>query len=153
VNTSTSLLRRIKDATVDPTFKTADVLRLCKILANRLNHQVFKEWVDKEVNGYKREDELPDYRILTNLGCGGAFEGLGSGVRNAQIPLANIPKDFRESASLRYVRRSASVLENDVNQANQNNESIIRSIWPADLVVCLNYIVYYEQQIHQKHQN
>jgi hypothetical protein len=37
VNTSISLLRRIKDATVDPTFKIADVLRLCKILADRLN--------------------------------------------------------------------------------------------------------------------
>lgn len=143
MNTSISLLQQIKDATVDPTFKTADVLRLCRILANRLNHQAFKEWVDKEVNGYKREDELPDYRILKNLGCrGDFFGGFGSGVRNALIPLANIPKDFRESASLRYVRRSASVLENDVNQANQNNESIMRAIWPADLVVRLNYIVY-----------
>lgn len=143
MNTSISLLQQIKDATVDPTFKTADVLRLCKILANRLNHQAFKEWVDKEVNGYKREDELPDYRILKNLSCRGDFFGsFGSGVRNALIPLANIPKDFRESASLRYVRNSASALENDVNQANQNNISIMRSIWPADLVVRLNYIVY-----------
>ncbi len=143
MNTSISLLRRIKDATVDPTFKIADVLRLCQILADRLNHQAFKDWVDKEANGYKSGDELPDYRILTNLGCrGDFFGGFGRGVKNAQIPLANIPEDFRKAASLRNILMSASALENNVNQANQNNTSIMKLIWPADLVVCLNYIVY-----------
>ena len=98
MNTSISLLQRIKDATVDPTFKIADVLRLCKILANCLNHQAFKEWVDKEVNGYKNGDELPNYRILTNLGRrADFFGGFGSGVKNAPIPLANILEYFREA--------------------------------------------------------
>ena len=63
-----SLLREIQEATTNPNYRLADVLRLSKILAARLSHQELRNWVEKELNGYKSSDVIPQYRILKNLG-------------------------------------------------------------------------------------
>lgn len=37
---------------------------MCKLLAARISHQAFGEWVDHELNGYPNVSGLPDYRII-----------------------------------------------------------------------------------------
>ena len=92
-----SLLRQIQDATVDPKYQLADILRMCKILAARLGHNDFKKWIEQELNGYENLEQLPDYRILRNLGCRGNFFGsFGAGIKNAPIPTTYLPEDFKE---------------------------------------------------------
>jgi AbiTii len=139
-----SLLRRIQDATVDPKFQLADILRMCKILAARLEHPLFKEWIKQELNGYDdNKEQLPDYRVLRNLGCRGDFFGpFGSGLKNAPIPPIYLPEEFREAVSTKYVFQSVSALESNVGQANQSNQSILRMLWAADAVVLLGSDIY-----------
>lgn len=138
-----SLLRRIQDATVDSKFQLADVLRMCKILAARLDHPAFKEWIEQELNGYKDRERLPNYRILKSLGCRGDFFGsFGSGLKNAPIPPISLPEEFREAVSTKYILQSVSAVESIVRQANQTNQSILRALWEADAVVLLGSNVY-----------
>lgn len=77
-----SLLRRIQDATFAPNVKLANILRMSKILAARLDRQGFKEWIEQELDGYKDRKQLPGYRILRNMSCHGNFYGsFGSGYK------------------------------------------------------------------------
>jgi AbiTii len=133
-----SLLRQIQEATIDPKFKLADVLRMCTILAAHLDHPDFKEWIKLELNGYKDSNQLPDYRILRNLGCRGDFLGsFGSSIKNAPIPSISLPNEFRELASTKYILQSVSALESVVGQANKANEFTLRNMWPADCIALL----------------
>ncbi len=52
-----SLLRQIQNATIDPKFQLADILRMCKILAARLDHKAFNEWINQEVTSSRRSTE------------------------------------------------------------------------------------------------
>lgn len=138
-----SLLRQIQDATVDPKYQLADILRMCKILAVRLDHKAFKEWIAQELDSYKNPDELPDYRIIKNLGCCGNFLGnFGSAFRNAPIPLISLPEEHREAVSTHYVIQSVSALESIVNQANQANHSKLQINWESDFVFMLRSKIY-----------
>lgn len=138
-----SLLREIQDATTDPNFRLADILRKAKILAARLSHKAFKDWIEKELNGYGADDELPQYRILTNLGSRGDFFGpFGSRVKNAPIPLLSFPQDVAQTLNKMNVLQSVSAIENTVAQANQSGTSILKALWTADAVALLGSDVY-----------
>ncbi len=138
-----SLLQEIQAATSDPHFRLTDVLRKAKILAARLGHQAFKNWTDKELNGYKASDDLPSYRTLAHISSRGDFVGpFGSGMRNAPIPLLSLPQELAESLSKANIFQSVSALENIVTQANQSNQSVLKFFWSADCVVLLSCEIY-----------
>nr|WP_322721444.1 hypothetical protein [Nostoc sp. ChiQUE02]MDZ8234544.1 hypothetical protein [Nostoc sp. ChiQUE02] len=138
-----SILRKIQDATVNPEFRLADVLRMCKILATRLEHPAFKEWISQELNGYENREQLPDYRILKGLGCRGDFFGpFGSGLKNAPIPTLSLPERFREPISTAHIMQGISAIESIVTQANQNNQSILHSPWDANDIAVLGRNIY-----------
>jgi len=116
-----SLLRRIQDATIDPKFQLADILRMCKILAARLDHKAFKEWIDQELNGYfKDRDNIPNYRILENLQHRGNFYNIyGHQFKNWSIPLIKLPESARQVLAKRCIWFSISSLEDSVIQENR----------------------------------
>jgi len=41
-----------------------DLLRKAYFVARKLKLEEFKDWVDKELNGYKHSDIVPEYRLL-----------------------------------------------------------------------------------------
>lgn len=138
-----SLLKQIQDATIDRKLQLGDVLRMCKILAARLKHPAFNEWISQELNGYEDRKKLPDYRILKDLDCRGDFFGpFGSGLKNAPISSISLPEEFREAVSTKYVLLSVSALESVVSQANQGNKSILHALWKADAVTLLGSNIY-----------
>jgi hypothetical protein len=121
----------------------ANVLRLCKILAVRLNHDALKEWVDNELNGYKDFREVPDYRVITGLECQGHFFGaFGSAIRNGLIPLSVLPEQARKPLTTKYYSQGVSALESTVNQARASNHLLIHHPWPADIVNWLGSDIY-----------
>ena len=133
-----SLLRRIQDAMTDPKCQLADILRMCKILASRLKHQAFKEWIEKELNGYKGIEQLPSYRILRGLGCrGNFFDPTGQLLKNVQFPLRNLPEEIRTDISTIYFLHGVSALENDVKLANRENQINLRRLLNADCIAFL----------------
>lgn len=134
-----SLLREIQSATTNPSFKLADILRKAKILAARLEHQPFKNWIEKELNGYDSDDTIPPYRILTDLQSRGNFSGsFGSGAKNVPIPLLNIPKEFHEYFNQISVLEGVGAVESLVEQATQTGTGVVTSFWSPDAVALLS---------------
>ena len=134
-----SLLRDIQSATTNPSFKLADILRKAKILAARLEHQPFKDWIEKELNGYNSSDNIPPYRILTNLNSRGDFCGsFGSALKKAPIPLLNLPKEFYERLTQAYIVEGVGAIENTVEQANKASTGLLGNPWPSDVVALLS---------------
>ena len=73
------------------------LLRKCRVLAQRLNNSDLKSWVVNELEGYKEEDKLPDYRILGHgLLLGHYFGAFGAQLKNIQIPVSAIMEEYRQ---------------------------------------------------------
>ncbi|HEY6873045.1 MAG TPA: hypothetical protein VI298_10010 [Geobacteraceae bacterium] len=97
-----SLLREIQDAAIDSKTDLTVLLRKCKVLAARLGSPDFKQWVENELSGYSDIESLPDYRVW-RVNSKGHFSGpFQSGLRNADIPMSCIPKDFHKNLSHAY---------------------------------------------------
>lgn len=134
-----TLLREIQNAAVDADTSVAVVLRKCKILAARLKHEPFKIWVEKELNGYPKDEDVPAYRILENLQSRGNFSGYGgSGMRAASIPPACVPEKFRQSVT-KYTFRAGVALYESLLSDNEEN---LQVPWSADLVAHISGNIY-----------
>lgn len=73
------------------------LLRKCRVLSARIRNEQLKLWVTYELDGYKKVDDLPDYRI-TKASSKGHFSGYGgSGLKNAEIPVGCIPKEYHKA--------------------------------------------------------
>ena len=103
-----NLLQEIQKDVVDPSLTLAPILRKAKILAARLANEPFKQWVEKELNGYRDDEELPAYRIIPEIQIYGDFSGpFGSALKNAGIPSTAFPQKLR--SRLKTARMSVGV--------------------------------------------
>jgi hypothetical protein len=135
-----SLLREIQEATTNPDFKISDILRKCKILAARLDHKAFKDWVDQELKGYQSIDNCPEYRVFRNVESVGDFIGLfGSRIKNGPIPSLCLPEDFRENLTTLCFLQSISNIESLIDNASS---TILRLPWSANLIMLIQPEVY-----------
>ncbi|MGD8454472.1 MAG: hypothetical protein PVJ57_21875 [Phycisphaerae bacterium] len=91
-----SLLREIQDAAADSSVRLSDLLRKAKILAARLGHDAFKQWVERELNGYPAGVDVPEYRVTYTQNYGHFAGPWSSGLRNAPIPSQCLPEHLRE---------------------------------------------------------
>src|SRR5579862_5957689 len=128
-----SLLREIQDAAVDANTDLPTLLRKCKVLAMRLGSKRFSDWVDQELNGYKSKEELPEYRVLKVQSQGHFAGAMGSGLKNAPIPLITLPEEMREAMGHSYLTRQISSYVDllNVKQSGKNN---FEERWDADVV-------------------
>lgn len=134
-----SLLREIQDAAIDSKVELAVLLRKCKVLAFRLGNSEFKQWVENELSGYSNIEDLPDYRILRVYSKGHFSGPFQSGLRNADIPLSCIPKEFHKTISHSYLTQPIAALESLVKS---NKEDILREAWNPDLVAYVGQNIY-----------
>jgi hypothetical protein len=58
------LLREIQNGATDASIGLPDTLRRARILASRLDHEQFKEWVIHELDGYPNASVLPPIESL-----------------------------------------------------------------------------------------
>ena len=107
-----SLLREIQDATCNQELKLANTLRKCKILAVRLNHALFKNWVDSELNGYQPNKNLPTYRIINNAELQGNFNNGFILVSNFSIPTLHLPEEYSNMLTTLFFLRVSVVWKN-----------------------------------------
>lgn len=124
-----TLLREIQAAAIDSSVNLADLLRQCKVLASRLKHAEFAAWVDRELNGYPDVESLPPYRRQRAQSLGHFVGPFGSGIRNAPIPVLNIPEELRAVATEQNYLEAISVLA----QYAQARDAL-QGKWPPDVV-------------------
>jgi hypothetical protein len=134
-----SLLRDIQDAAIDSNVELAVLLRKCKVLAARLGNPEFKKWVESELNGYDDINILPEYRILA-VNSKGHFSGpFQSGLRNANIPLSCIDKQFHKNLTHSYLHQPIAAIESLVEDASGGT---LQEPWNPDLVVYVGQNIY-----------
>lgn len=134
-----SLLREIQDAAINSSTELLVLLRKCKVLAARLGNPEFKQWVSSELDGYKDHKHLPDYRVL-KVQSKGHFSGpFQSGLRNADIPLFCIPKEYHEYLSHAYIMDSVAALESLASSANGGT---LQEPWNPNLVALVGQDIY-----------
>src|SRR5688500_10958341 len=133
-----SLLREIQDAATDNAIPLETLLRKCRILASRLKHDEFKEWIISELDGYRDGKELPRYRTMSGH-CFGHFGGaFGSGLRNAPIPETCIPKEMREMLTNVQMRDGVGAIEHLLSSKSDN----LHYPWPAETSILFGTQIY-----------
>ena len=126
-----ALLAEIQNAAVDNSVPLPTLLRKCRILASRLGSEDFKNWIELELLGYKKNDALPPRRIITVNSKGNFMGPFQSGLKNADIPLICVPKEYREDLSHCYLRDPVSALESLV----ENSETgILEQPWNPNVI-------------------
>lgn len=123
------LLQEIRDGAVDSRTDIATVLRKCLILAEKLGHDGFKQWVERELNGYGPKDKLPPYRTLHVESLGHFTGAFGMQVRNQPIPPSGIPEKLRELVTTLPVVDGIAGLASLIE-----GKEDLEAPWPADLV-------------------
>ena len=100
----------IKELVNDEVSLTVALNRLY-VLASDLGNQDILNWASKEISGYKKEDDLPDYRIFKSAeffytGINGGFQ-----VNGLPLPLNWLSPDTIEKLSTNYIRESLAEIE------------------------------------------
>src|SRR2546422_102219 len=125
-----SLLQQIQMEVVDSSSDLSSILRKCRILAQRLAHEGFKEWIIHELEGYPDGSDLPEYRVCRRGVVLGHFVGaFGSEVKNVQIPTSSLPERFRVPLTrARFPQGVAAIKE----LLDSSDTGSLRCAWPAE---------------------
>jgi hypothetical protein len=134
-----SLLTQIQDAATEANESVTVLLRKCKILAAKLDHPPFAEWVEWELNGYPSDDLdiLPSYRRIGRTEARGNFSGgFGAYINNGLIPVECVDKDDRDALFSVNLTGSAAEYEALVAQSGEDgSKGALRSPWPSAAVI------------------
>ena len=137
-----SLLREIQNSAIDSEQNLASILRKCKVLSARLGSSEFRDWVNRELSGYMDIQDLPDYRIC-HVDSKGHFEGaLGSGIRNANIPLISVPAEYRDNLSKCFLQEPVDSIENTIALAKASHKGILKEPWDPNFVAIMSRKIY-----------
>lgn len=126
-----SMVSEIQVGAADGAQSLAAVLRKTLILAYRLKHDGLKEWVQRELDGYGADDELPEYRLrrcqsfahLRNPYIG---EWPNAGVITSGQP--DYVKEFIERP-VRFAQGIAAL------ESLAHGTGDLQELWPTDLTV------------------
>jgi hypothetical protein len=126
-----SLVHDIQAAAISQDTDIPTLLRMCKLLAARISHQQFGEWVDLELNGYPSFDSLPDYRIV-QVESYGSFIGSFARADRMQIPITVLPKDLQERYRYAYMGSGISAYTGLIVDDKSGS---FQEAWPLNLAV------------------
>jgi hypothetical protein len=100
------------------------------LLAARIGHTEFAEWVDSELHGYEPGVELPDYRRLGHGRPLSDFSGyLGAWWPNVGLPMGQVDDDHQEFLLNVDLRQPVSGLEELAA-----SETDLGVPWPGDYI-------------------
>lgn len=106
-----SILAEIQAAVLNPDAKLSAILLKLRFLASRLGSEPLADWVKYETDGYPKDVQVPNYRIV-GVQYKGTFSGpLGSGINNAPIPSAIIEERAGRSWVHHEVRESIAAVD------------------------------------------
>ncbi|SGZ16504.1 response regulator receiver protein [Moritella viscosa] len=106
----------------------SDALIKTKVLLHRTGQKDLITWVNKELNGYNDDDNLPDYRIveaqvLVNA-SNGAFE-----VNSHPVPLGHLDEDYRNQLEKGIMPQSLAIIE----ELTANKDGSLHSCIPMEM--------------------
>lgn len=88
-----------------------------KVLLHKMGHKELVIWVNKELNGYNQDDELPDYRVISAqvrvAATNGAYQ-----VNSHPIPMKHLDDEFRHSLEEAKIAYSLAIIEKMVTDSD-----------------------------------
>lgn len=134
-----TLLRDIQNDAAYGRGKVSELLRKCRILAARLKSGELTAWVDRELNGYRDDEPLPEYRLLRGVESHGHFVGPArSELRNGRIPPHVLPPPFNEQITELHLNQPIAMYEDLAASAKGE----LHVDWPADLLAHVGRDIY-----------
>jgi hypothetical protein len=116
----------------------SDLLRKCKILACRLRHEPFKEWVAHELTGYPDEAALPIYRGPLDGQVRAHLVGVaGREAKSIAVPITNFPKEMRDRVGEFTFYQGVATLEALIADARRNDDPRVVSPFPIEMAAAM----------------
>lgn len=113
---------------VDSNVSLNDTMLKLQVLASKLDNSQLREWVAKELNGYKKISELPDYRLIKGVAFGKLVQDRGFGGalfhNNIKLPTESLESEFCKELETISILASVSELEHMKNGDADYAESI-----------------------------
>lgn len=88
-----------------------------KVLLHKMGHKELVIWVNKELNGYSQDDELPDYRIIPAQVHVSATNGAYQ-VNSHPIPMKHLDDEFKRSLEEAKIAYSLAIIEKMVTDSD-----------------------------------
>jgi hypothetical protein len=126
------LLDEIVDLAVEDSASLPVLLRKCLVLAHRLKNERLKGWAGKELDGYAKDDALPDYR-QTNVISKGVFLGPGDKWIKDQ-PIPTMVLNAEHQAIVEHAEFRAPIAAFQLGSKDRNPKGGWRQEWPPNLV-------------------
>lgn len=126
-----SLIHDIQAASIAKDHDVPTLLRMCKLLAARISHQAFAQWVDHELNGYPSVDDMPDYRIV-RVDSYGTFAGAFHQANKLQIPFTVLPTQIQEQ--YRHAYMGSAISAYTALLSGETSDSV-QEPWPVALAL------------------
>src|SRR5207245_2489338 len=104
--------------------------RKCLILAFELKNEKLKQWIEKELSGFDKDDEVPEYRKAMLYSKGNFSGPFGARVTNRPLPLGILETKHWDMLTSRLVQPIAAY-EKLAAAGVDKNASIN---WPPDLI-------------------
>jgi len=123
-----NVLTEIVNLLADEKGSLTNGLYKLKLLASRIKNGELLNWINKELNGYEDDKELPKYRISSGLLKGSFTNGYYNQV-NQSIPTFNFPSELIDFFSNYKIYQNISIVE---DYANKAEDSLPMAI-PAEL--------------------
>lgn len=131
------LLEDMKSRLLDDSVPVSSILRMALVLSYENGDLKLREWVNAELEGYKPDEEVPDYRHGRCQSFGN-FVGPGYAYMNSMpLPPSSIPQEYHYITNELVFRENFRSLEEALLTALKDG-SAAKSNWPADLIVLLS---------------
>lgn len=133
-----SVIVELQREALDKNIRASDLLRKALIVARKLHLNEFQEWIEKELNGYKgNNEEVPEYRMAT-----GQIRGWNP--YNGWIPLIFEDPEEADALSRRTTGQAIAEIE---NLLEKDSRSSLHMPFPQDLQRKLSQGFGYETEI------
>ncbi len=113
-----ALLDDIIEAATDDKIPIGTLLRKCLVLEHSNPNEKFKVWLNKELDGYAKDDELPSYRNFVAVSYGHFIGMMGRQISNQPLSLHVLDKADHERMATCPLHQPASSYEGRPNKAD-----------------------------------
>lgn len=133
----TGFLDEMLERAVDSKSSLAELMRKCLILSYKLDINDFREWAEKELNGYDDWKALPEYRVQLAPSYGHFLGPFNASITNYPLPLQCIPEEYRDIVKAIYLMDSIGTIEAMVAKSD-DDKGTLGVKWPPDIIAIVS---------------
>jgi hypothetical protein len=120
-----TLLEQIEDDALDSRKSVADALRKCIALGGRAGSEELRGWASRELQGYQKPDDVPEYR---NIAAPIVIDGVAgyNYITGQPISAHDLPEPVQEAGTSETLRLTSGIgeLEEMARRATEKDKAV-----------------------------